>query len=202
MERSSEIEGRERPTDRETGRRRVRERERERRMSEGYKATKLGQFRLVRDRLRFRLDRRNVHGTRDLSSDQFPLSMMIPTLSRRSTNIYNTFFFTRSFRVYLLSFSALSILLSRDIAITLLSFPYSSIGNLKKSFVSIFESEKMRDRERSAGEEKRFQRDSSRCRLTDRLLDPRSFLPRSHEFARLFLPSLPIFFFQWFLSRS
>lgn len=111
MERSSEIEGRERPTDRETGRRRVRERER--RMSEGYKATKLGQFRLVRDRLRFRLDRRNVHGTRDLSSDQFPLSMMIPTLSRRSTNIYNTFFFTRFFRVYLPSFSALSILFAR-----------------------------------------------------------------------------------------
>lgn len=108
MERSSEIEGRERPTDRETGRRRVRERER--RMSEGYKATKLGQFRLVRDRLRFRLDRRNVHGTRDLSSDQFPLSMMIP----RSLDQYITrFFFTRFFRVYLPSFSALSILFAR-----------------------------------------------------------------------------------------
>lgn len=155
MERSSEIEGRERPTDRETGRRRDRERKRERRMSEGYKATKLGQFRLVRDRLRFRLDRRMCtdRDPRIARSSIEPISILYDdsTLFRRSTNI--TRFFTPFQNLFPSFFLSVSPFYSRDIAITLLSFPYLSIGNPKKSLPRSFisESEKMRDREKSGG---------------------------------------------------
>lgn len=117
-------------------------------MSEGYKATKLGQFRLVRDRLRFRLDRRMCtdRDPRIARSFTEPISTFYDdsTLFRRSTNI--TRFFTLFQSLSPSFFLSVSPFYSRDIAITLLSFPYLSIGNLEKSlsrsFVSFLKARK------------------------------------------------------------